>query len=63
MADYYAKIRSNYFRVKNADAFQEWLSNSEFGGEEIEMFQDETDGTVGFLGCATIPTTDEQRHV
>ena len=57
MANYYASSRSNYFKVKDVDAFKKFCNK--WGVEYIEHVTeysrkegvpDKTDGLVGFLG-------------
>ncbi|HSW45458.1 MAG TPA: hypothetical protein VLM89_07800 [Phycisphaerae bacterium] len=36
MADYVASARSNYFRVKDVDAFQKWLEENHLGHYESQ---------------------------
>ena len=50
MANYYGTTRTNYFRVKDADAFNKWIE--QFSGIEIIK----KDGTVGLLFDDGMPT-------
>lgn len=50
MANYYSTSRTNYFRVKDNDAFNKWAE--QFDGIEII----EKDGTVGLLFDDGMPT-------
>ena len=45
MANYYSSARTNYFRVKDVDAFNKWIK--QFSG--LETIVHETEGTVGVL--------------
>ena len=49
MANYYSTSRTNYFRVKDNDAFNQWAE--QFSGIEII----EKDGTVGLLFDDGVP--------
>jgi hypothetical protein len=48
MSDYYAKCRSNYFKVKDEDSFREWI-----GDYDVEIFTDTKNGDqlFGFISC------------
>lgn len=48
MADYYAKTRSNYFKVKDEDAFREWADD-----RESEVWEKEIDGETYFAISST----------
>jgi hypothetical protein len=45
MANYYSSARTNYFRVKEVDAFNKWIK--QFSG--LETIVHETEGTIGVL--------------
>ena len=45
MANYYSSARTNYFRVKDVDAFNKWIK--QFSG--LETIVHETEGTIGVL--------------
>ena len=51
MANYYSSARTNYFRVKDADAFNKWIE--QFSG--LETIVHETEGTVGVLFDDGVP--------
>lgn len=51
MANYYGTARTNYFRVKDADAFNKWIE--QFSG--LETIVHETQGTVGILFDDGVP--------
>lgn len=51
MANYYCTARTNYFRVKDADAFNKWIE--QFSG--LETIVHETEGTVGVLFDDGVP--------
>ena len=51
MANYYGSARTNYFRVKDVDAFNKWIE--QFSG--LEKIVHETQGTVGVLFDDGVP--------
>lgn len=51
MANYYCTARTNYFRVKDADAFNKWIE--QFSG--VETIVHKTQGTVGVLFDDGVP--------
>ncbi|MBA4282129.1 hypothetical protein, partial [Ralstonia sp.] len=55
MADMYGAVRSNWFKVKDFDAFQEWFDARVKFGDEIELWKGE-DGTVAFGGYEQYPS-------
>lgn len=52
MANFYATTRTNYFRVKDKQAFFNLMKGVETDGDKIDVWEEE-DGTVGFglVGC------------
>ena len=57
MANYYSSARTNYFRVKDVDAFNKWIK--QFSG--LETIVHETEGTIGILfdGESGVPSFRE----
>jgi hypothetical protein len=51
MATYFSTARTNYFRVKDVDAFNKWIE--QFSG--LETIVQETQGTVGILFDDGVP--------
>ncbi len=50
MANYIAKCRSNYFRVKDREAFNRFCEEN-----DLEAFEDCQSGQVGFLCYGNVP--------
>lgn len=53
MANYYASTRTNYFRVKDPDAFREFMKTVEASDDGVHLWEEEgKDGEVLFgFGC------------
>ena len=50
MATYNSQTRSNYFPVKDREAFEKWCEELQF-----ELIEGTEDDSVGFLSDASIP--------
>lgn len=57
MADYNAALRSNPFRVKDKEAFANWVEETIGGALEIDFVRDSPDEVV-ILGYSDLPTSD-----
>jgi hypothetical protein len=55
MANYYGRTRSNYFQVKNKEAFRAFLERF---GNAVELIEDERDkNRLGFLAEEGLPSS------
>lgn len=66
MANYCCAIRTNYFHVKNPDAFREFMKTVVASEDNVSLWEDkDSEGhTVFGFGCYSsilgVPTTDEE---
>lgn len=54
MADMYGAVRSNWFAVKDAEAFEAWFKAECCFGFDVELWSD--DGQYAFGGCEQYPS-------
>jgi len=55
MSDMYGAVKSNIFRVKDADKFRVWFNEHVKFGDEIELFAGEVENTFSFGGYEQYP--------
>jgi len=60
MADMYGAVRSNVFKVKDAEKFRAWFAESCVFGDEIELWEDEAN-LFAFGGYEAYPSAYPRR--
>ena len=60
MANYYSTARTNYFSVKNVDAFKKWLES--FAGAELETGEGEDESKFCLLFDEGMPSYKEDEN-